>query len=228
MKSFCHFQAARALRMNPAGPELLQELTKAYAETGEVPEAPRDGLLETLKEVFRGTAKSSSNELPLVSDLAQAVGEDPKFTLRLFAEENYLLSLDKKGVPKVALRSDARSEDAFRACLHTELLRQAMDSGLPEALTQLGRKSVAQDLIRLTKRALPDKVACLQELTRHGWHLSLSNLRLPTVSGAWSPKPGEMGAEPPIPLETLRGLFVKLPERDVLARLIEPETSTFE
>lgn len=228
MKSFCHFQAARALRMNPAGPELLQELTKAYAETGEVPEAPRDGLLETLKEVFRGTAKSSSNELPLVSDLAQAVGEDPKFTLRLFAEENYLLSLDKKGIPEVALRSDARSEDAFRACLHTELLRQAMDSGLPEALTQLGRKSVAQDLIRLTKRALPDKVACLQELTRHGWHLSLSNLRLPTVSGAWSPKPGEMGAEPPIPLETLRGLFVKLPERDVLARLIEPETSTFE
>jgi hypothetical protein len=158
--------------------------------------------------------------VPFVSDLKAAVGDDPEFTFDLFAKESYLLSLDKDARMAVALQSGARSEDALRACMHAELLNRALASGLPQALSELGSKNVNRDLVRLTKRALPDKTSTVENLSRHGWHLSMNNLKVPTVSGCWQTEAKTSEESQPIELDSLRKLLVARPDRAQLAKLL--------
>lgn len=219
VKAYCHLQAARALRMAPAGREQMEALSANYLTQDKFQEAPQDSLVDTLKGVFRRDPLGKGGQTRFVNDLKLAAGDNPEITFDLFAKESYLLSLDKDNQPVVALQSGSRSEDALRASMHAELLRRAVDSGLPTALADMGR-NVNEELIRLTKRALPDKGSTAASLARSGWHLSMNNLGIPTVTGCW----GETAKNPqettPIELPTLRRLLVARPDRAELAKLL--------
>lgn len=219
IKAYCHLQAARVLRMNPAGMEQLQTLTAAFLDKGEFPEAPKDTLTETVKDVFRG-GPASMEDTPFVTDLKQAAGDNPEFSFDLFAKEGYVLSLSNTDRLSVALQREARSEDALRACLHAELISRALDSGLPRALADVGSRNVRQDLVALTKRALPDKTSTVEALSRRGWHLSMHNLKLPTVAGSWQARANTTPEPQPIQLEMLNQLLVPSPDLNLLRKLL--------
>jgi hypothetical protein len=215
LKAFCHVQAGRALKMNPAGAADLANIAEEYLEKGEPSEASGETLKETLKGLFQRRKKTQGRELPFVDSLEEAVGKDSQFTLDLFADEKYLLSMDKDNQVHIGLSQGAKSEDAFRACLHFTMLEKARESGLPEALKAMGRRDVSQDLVKLTKRALPKSVEVQSLLSKKGWHLSLSNFGFPLIKAEWGHEKEPEEAQP-VRMETLRKLLVESPDPALL------------
>ncbi len=212
MKAFCHFQAARSLRMEPIGTEALLESAERYLDSGRFPEAPERSGKELLAGLLKGTSRDQAT-LPegvdFVSDLSEVVGNEAEALFQLFGDEQYLVSV-KKGRVKVGLKKGTRSEVALKATLHAALLTRALKSDLPSALANQGKEKVELELVALTARAVPSQQALSAELSRSGWHLSNDNLTLPTVEARWDGKSDSTAEKaPPIKLDE----FVRLLER---------------
>ena len=215
MKAFCHLQAARVLRMSAVSGSQLGELAQDFLETGSFREANKESLISSLKLAFSPNYKQPT-PLDFSADFRGAVGSDPEFTLDEFAGERYLLSIDSSGKVVIGLSRSAKNEDLLKSSLHASLIIKALGSGLPAALRSLGRTHPNRDLVRLTHRALPTNLLPL--LQARGWHLSLDNLKIPSVEAHWS------SAEPPdesVELSRLRNLLVERPDSGQLQSLLQ-------
>ena len=220
LKAYCHIQAARALKMNPAGTRELGQIADSYIAGGGPKEAPVDSLGQTLKGVFTRRDPLSEARWPFTDSLQEAVGEDSAFTLGTFAGEKYVLSLNKDGKVSLGLARGAKSEDALRAVLHYELLKRALNSRLPQAIRELGRPNVNRDLVRLTKRAVPEAYDAQSEVARSGWHLSLKNLGLPVLAGEWKGA-GQGVSTSLISMEVMGRLMSEEPPSEELQKLLQ-------
>lgn len=192
LMGFCNLQAARALRMNPAGTAELQQIADHMLDHGgALPEAPAESLWGTVKGLFTSSESRAESSVRFVDDLTEAVSEKAGFLFRTFAGQKHLVNLNSDGTIKVALQKEATREDAFKAFVQARFLERAVQQGVLHRLSAEGCPEPAENLIRLARGLEVGKMG--EELSKRGWHLSMAQLRLPTVDAAWS---GEAGPAP--------------------------------
>lgn len=176
---FCTVKAAQALRMEPMTRGQLLAAADAYVAGGALPEVERKGFWATLGGLFKGRPDEGPSSV-VWTDRLEEVGAQ----FSLFKDEKYLLGV-KDGQVRVCFREGAGAEEAVKASVHARLVEMGLSNGW---------KKAPEDLVALTKRAVPADLT--SRLTRAGWRITPASVGMKPVDATWAGAPARPAGAP--------------------------------
>lgn len=166
---FTTVQAARALRIEPMGRGGLEKAVDAHIAGAALPEVEKKGFWATAGSLFKRRPAEAESTIRWTDRI-----DEVPANFSLFKDEKYLLGV-KDGQVRVAFREGAGAEEAVRATVHGRLVEMGLKSGWGKT---------PEDLIELTKRAVPQGMS--ETLARKGWRITPSSLGMKTIQASWA------------------------------------------
>lgn len=193
---FCNLQAARALHFEIVDRHAMNRIADTLIDTGKVAEAPRPGLVATIRNLFRHKEKVAvvdphthmAGSLDKMVAAANACGSHPDALFGLFAGERYLLCPSGDKDVLLTFRKEATAEDVVKGFVHARFLERVLNSPLPGMIEKMGYKD-RTILAELVYRGMPPEKVDGDQLIAHGWHANTESLQITHVDAVWDAPP---------------------------------------